>query len=172
MGRATVAERPIAFRCGDKRAQARQVEAEQIAALAAEASACNSSMMTVLSEPNSAGASWMRQHQGDLFRRGEENVGRQIALPGAARSRRVAGARLERDGQPHLRDRLGEVAGNVGGERLQRRDIEGVDRARRGLAAHWGSTRLGRKPAKVLPPPVGAMSSVSRPARASSSKAS
>jgi len=39
-------------------------------------------------------------------------------------------------------------------------------------AAPLSSTRLGKNPAKVLPPPVGAISSTERPARALANSAS
>ena len=69
-----------------------------------------------------------------------------------------------RDRQAHLGDRRVEIALDVDGERLQRRDVERVDAAL-GLrpdcvsAAPARSIRLGRKPASVLPAPVGAISS-------------
>ena len=46
----------------------------------------------------------------------------------AARRRRVAGSGLKLDGQVHLGNRVGEVPRDVDGERLERRDVEGVDR--------------------------------------------
>ena len=60
----------------------------------------------------------------------------------------------------------GEVAPDVGGQRLERRDVEGVEAGRR--ARRRARRGVGRKPASVLPPPVGAMSrSAGSPARAS-----
>ena len=120
------------------------------------------------------GRAFMRQHQRDLLGRGQQNVGRRDALARAARGRRVAGAGLEPDRQLHLRDRHGQVARDVDGERLERRDVERVDGGcSRFRFGGWRarSTRLGRKPASVLPPPVGAISSVSRPVPAWSSSA-
>jgi hypothetical protein len=61
----------------------------------------------------------MGQHQRDLLRRGEHDVGRRDALALAAGGRRVPGARFELDGQPHLRHGFREVAGDIDGERLQ-----------------------------------------------------
>ena len=69
----------------------------------------------------------VRQHERDLLRRGEQDVGRGEALALAAGGRRIAGAGLERDRQPHLRHRLGQIAGDIDGKRLQGRDVEGVD---------------------------------------------
>ena len=67
----------------------------------------------------------------------------------------VAGAALDTDRQPHLADRRHQVALHVDRQRLQRRDVEGVDAApgRMSAAARSASSiRLGRKPARVLPP--------------------
>ena len=75
--------------------------------------------------------------------------------------------------RPDLGDRLLEVAGDIDGQRLQRRDVERVDAAAfrpvGSAGARWSATRLGRKPASVLPAPVGAISRVERPALALSS---
>ena len=153
---------------GRQRAEPRQIERQQIAALA-RGERVQLVEDHIFEGAEQLGGALMRQHQRDLLRRGQQDVGRQHALAGAARGRRVAGARLEPDRQRHLRDRRGEVARDVDGQRLERRDIERVDRGRR--ASRFGgrrarSTRLGRKPASVLPPPVGAISSVSRPGAA------
>ncbi len=50
-------------------------------------------------------------------------------LPRPPRHRRIAGARLGADRQLHLGDRRHEVARDVDGQRLQRRDIESVQAA-------------------------------------------
>ena len=73
--------------------------------------------------------------QRHLLRRRQEDVGRIEFLPLALVDRRVAGPRLKPDGEPHLRDRRLEVAMDVDGERLQRRDVERVrpDQRRAGL---------------------------------------
>ena len=81
----------------------------------------------------------MRQHQRDLLRRGEQNVGGLETLALAARGRRVAGAGLERDRQPHLGNGLSQIAGDIDGKSLQRRDIEGMD----------AGMRLGPAPVKI-----------------------
>ncbi len=47
---------------------------------------------------------------------------------------RVAGARLHLDGKPHLCDRRFQIARDIDGERLQRRDVERVDAAPNGIA--------------------------------------
>ena len=48
------------------------------------------------------------------------------ALPLAAVLRRVAGPRLDPHRQAHLLDRPGQIARDVGGQRLERRDVERV----------------------------------------------
>ena len=79
---------------------------------------------------------------------------------------RVAGAGLHRHRQPHLGDGRFQIARHVHRQRLERRDVERVQarwRATR-LGRPARSIRLGRKPARVLPPPVGATSSTLSPA--------
>ena len=90
------------------------------------------------------------------------------ALALALRGRRVAGARLDADGKPHLGDRDFEIARDVDGQRFQRRDVERVQRARGAAPRSARSTSDGRNPASVLPAPVGAISSAlaARAARA------
>ncbi len=51
---------------------------------------------------------------------------RVLALPDASVRRRVAGARLDRDGQVHLPHRGREIARNIGCQRLERADVERV----------------------------------------------
>ncbi len=68
-----------------------------------------------------------REQHGEAFRRGQQDVRRLLALALAAAGGGVAGAGLDTDGKRHLLDRHGEIAGDVGRERLQRADIEGVD---------------------------------------------
>ena len=170
-------------------------------------SACNSSRMTRLSEPNRYGASADASSSASCSGVVSRMSRRIAALALALRGRRVAGARLDADRQPHLRNRRFEIARDVDGERLERRDVERVQPAVAAhVAAEWrsallllpslgggdgggggagraarperpappsptgggrtalNSTRLGRKPASVLPPPVGAISSTERPA--------
>ena len=164
-GRATVADRPIAVRPGDSvRSRARSSASRSPRLL--EASACSSSRMTMLEAAEQLGRAVMRQHQRDLLRRGEQNVGRQRRAGAARREAGVSPVRVSSViGSPISATGVGQVAGDVDGERLERRDIERVDAARAVLRrrARSRSTRLGRKPASVLPPPVGAISSVSRP---------
>ena len=78
--------------------------------------------------------------QRELLGRREQNVGRRKLLARALVRRRVASARFQRHRQADLRDRLAEIALDIHGERLERRDVEGVDAAPRGprlaLAAH------------------------------------
>ncbi len=77
--------------------------------------------------PEQLGGALVSEHQRDLLGRRQQNVGRQDQLARPARLRRIAGARLQPNGQPHLLDRRGEVPRDVGGERFQRRDIERVN---------------------------------------------
>ena len=51
---------------------------------------------------------------------------RRCTLAGAAVGWRVAGASLDRDRQAHVFDWASEIARDVGGQRLQRADIERV----------------------------------------------
>ena len=134
-----------------------------------DASACSSSRMTYLREPNSSAAPLCDSMSAICSGVVSRMSGGSSALARAARGRRVAGARLEPDGQAHLGDRRGEVARDVDGERLRaaRHRACGGQLRRFGFGAGSArSTRLGRKPASVLPPPVGAISSVSRPCAA------
>ena len=89
--------------------------------------------MTRLSEPNRYGRIGRSQQQRDLLRRGQQNLRRIAALALALRSRRVAGARLDADRQPHFGDRRFQIARDIDGERLERRNVERVQAA---LAAH------------------------------------
>jgi hypothetical protein len=120
------------------------------------------------------------EQQRQRLRRGHQQVGRPLALAQPPALRRVAGPALGAHRQLHLGDRRLEVAADVGGQRLQGRDVERVQ-----LALALGSARSlparrrsvssisdGRKPARVLPPPVGAISSALLPCRASSISAS
>ena len=73
------------------------------------------------------------KQQRQLLRRGQQNLRRIAALALALGGRRVAGARLDADRQPHLGDRRFQVARDIDGQRLERRDVERVQTA---LAAH------------------------------------
>ena len=105
------------------------------------------------------------QQQAQRFGRGQQHLRRPHPLARLAVRRRVAGAGLDPDRQAHLLDRADQVALDVDRERLQRRDVEGVQALRPGCSA--SSQMVGRKPASVLPAPVAATSSALRPARAS-----
>jgi hypothetical protein len=73
-----------------------------------------------------------RQQQGEGFRRGEQQMRRVLALAAAAVRRRVPGAGLDADGQPHLGHRRGQVARDVHRERRERGDVERVQPFARG----------------------------------------
>ncbi|ONF48125.1 hypothetical protein RSM1_14890 [Methylobacterium radiotolerans] len=68
--------------------------------------------------------------QGQLLGRGQKDVRRPADLAGALVGRRVTGAGLDAHRQRHLGDRRVEVAGNVHRQRLQGRDVEGVEARR------------------------------------------
>ena len=82
------------------------------------------------------------EQQRKLLGRGEQDVGRIAPLTLPLRDRRVAGARLEPDRQSHLGDRALEVARDVDRERLEWRDVEGVQAARAADATAGGDEFL------------------------------
>ena len=67
------------------------------------------------------------QQQRELLRRGQQDIRRIAPLPLPPRHRRIAGAGFHLDRQPHLGDRRFEIAGDIDRQRLQRRDIEGME---------------------------------------------
>ena len=119
------------------------------------------------------------QQQRQLLGRGEQDVGRIAALALALRGRRVAGAGLDAVGSPISR------TASPGCARCRRRAPSAAKcRACAGPAPQFlagrnypaglgaplvNSTSVGRNPASVLPPPVGAISSTERPSRARAS---
>ena len=84
------------------------------------------------------------EHQGEGFGGGQQDVRRVDALAGAGGGLGVAGAVLDADGEVHLGEGGGEVAADVGGERLQRRDVEGVQAGGRG-GAELDEARAGSR---------------------------
>ena len=128
------------FRLGHRRRQAdrahfgrqppqpRQAERQQIAALGGD-----ERMQFVEHDALERGEQKRRvvrrQQQRQLFRRGEQNIRRIAPLPLPPRHRRIAGAGLDLDRQPHLGNRRLQIARDVDRERLQRRDVEGVQTA-------------------------------------------
>ena len=62
--------------------------------------------------------------QRDLLGRRQQNVRRVRALTRFARRRRIAATGFSADFQTHLGDRRIEIARNVGGKRLERRNVE------------------------------------------------
>ena len=72
------------------------------------------------------------QQQSERFRRGQQDLRRRGALPGAAIGGGVAGPRLDADGQAHLLHRGGQVARDIHRQRLERRDIQRVQPVLRG----------------------------------------
>ena len=83
------------------------------------------------------------QQQRQRFRRGHQEIGRPLALAQAPALRRVAGAAFGAHRQRHLGDRHLEVAADVGGQRLQGRDVERVQLA---LALLVGQILAGEPP--------------------------
>ena len=70
----------------------------------------------------------VREQQRELLRGRQQDVRRPLDLPGALVRRRIAGAGLDADrAAPISRDRRLEVARDVDRERLQGRDVEGVE---------------------------------------------
>ena len=67
-----------------------------------------------------------RQQHGQALRGGQQQVRRRLALPAALGRRSVAAARGGGDGQRHLGDGARQIARDVGGQRLERADIERV----------------------------------------------
>ena len=166
-------------RFGRKAEKPRQSERKQVAALGE-----NQRMQFVedhaFERAEQIGRIGGRQQQRQLLRRRQQDLGRIAPLPLALGDWRVAGACFDADRQTHLGDGRFEVARDIDGERLQRRDVERVQPAlapqvaaggeeflsrfrRAGSATLLSSTRLGKKPASVLPPPVGAISNTERP---------
>ena len=70
------------------------------------------------------------QQQRQLLRRREQDIGRRQLLALPLVRGRIAGPRLHGDWQADLGDRLAEIALDIYGKRLQRRDIERVDPAK------------------------------------------
>ena len=134
--------KPDHLQPGRERVQPRQPQRQQIAALGR-----HQRMQLVehhaLERAEQKRRVGRRQQQRQLLRRREQDVGRVLALAHALGHGRVAGARLDADRELHLRHRLFQVAGDVDGERLERRDVERVQPAR---AAHLaaGGDELGR----------------------------
>ena len=87
------------------------------------------------------------QQQRHLLRRRQQNLRRIAALALALRARRIAGARLDADRQPHLGNRRFQIARDIDGERLERRNVERVQPALAADAAAGGDKRgrVGRE---------------------------
>ncbi len=97
------------------------------------ASAWTSSMTMARRVANRAARVGQGEHHGEALGRGEQHLRRTLALAAAAVGGRVAGAGLDGDRQAHLGHGREQVAGDVGGERLQRADVERVQAGGRGL---------------------------------------
>ena len=107
------------------------------------ASACTSSITTAASVREHRRRVGQREQQREAFGRGEQQVRRRLALAAAFVAARVAGAGVDAERQRQLVDRPGQVARDVGGQRLQRADIERVQaraRAQRRGRSGWAGT--------------------------------
>ena len=87
------------------------------------------------------------QEQRQLLRRGEQNLRRIAALALALGARRIAGARLDADRQPHLGNRRFQIARDIDGKRLERRNVERVQAAVAADAAAGGDELSYSSPA-------------------------
>lgn len=74
---------------------------------------------------------FVTQQQGEAFGGGQEDMGRVGALAAALGVGGVAGAVLDANGQARALNRAAQVAADVGGQRLERRDVEGVQAGNR-----------------------------------------
>ena len=123
--------------------QPRQAERQQIAALGGD-----DGVRLIDDHPPQAGKQKRRigagQQQGQLFGRGQQDVGRIAALALAFGCRRIAGAGLDADGQAEIGDRAVEVARDIHRQRFQRRNVERVQGAAVGAALQVD--QAGQKP--------------------------
>ena len=101
----------------------RQVERQQIAALGRRQRVqfVEDDRVEIAEQLRGIG---MRQQQRHLLRRRQQHIGRPLALARLAAHRRVAAARLDADRQRHLLHGQQQIAGDIGSQRLERRDIE------------------------------------------------
>jgi hypothetical protein len=70
------------------------------------------------------------EQERERFGRGQQDVRRAGALAGLAVRRGITGAGLDADGQAHFLDRSQEVALDIVGQGLERRDVERVQAIR------------------------------------------
>ncbi len=127
-GSATVAESPMRRACGAW-ALTRLSASDSSTPRFEVTSECSSSRMMHVKIAQHVRRTRIGDQQRNLFRRGDQNVGRLLALALALGMRRVAGARLDRDGQRHLANRRFQIARDIDGQRLERRDIKRVNAA-------------------------------------------
>ncbi len=108
--------------------QPRQAEREQIAALRGHqrVQLVEDHALERAEQIRRVGGGEQQRH---LLRRGQQNLRRIATLALALRGRRVAGAGLDADRQPHLGNRRFQIARDIDGKRLERRDVERVQAA-------------------------------------------
>ncbi len=110
--------------------QARQRQGEQVTALARRKSVdlVDDNTLEVFEQFEAVG---VRQQEGQAFRCRQQHMRRTATLTFLAIGRRVAAAGFDLDGESHLLDRRDEIALNIVGKCLQRRDVEGMQPLRR-----------------------------------------
>jgi hypothetical protein len=110
-----------------------------------------------LERPEEVGRVGGGQDQRELLGRGEQDVRRIAVLALALRGGRVATAGLDADWQSHFGDWPLQVTRDINGERLQRRDVEGVQPAFAPDTSSGGDdlARARRHRAGLLPASVG-----------------
>ena len=85
----------------------------------------------------------LREQDSEAFRRGEQDIRRRVALLTAFFGRRVAGTGFDAYRQSHVLHRQLQVARDVGSQRLQRADIDGVQS--RGFARSCQGDEAGKE---------------------------
>ena len=103
------------------------------------------------------------EHQVERLGGGDQDVGRRFAHRPALGLAGVAGPQADRDLGADPPQRRPQVALDVVGERLQRRDVDDPHARRRAPASRASRSIPQRKPASVLPEPVGAQISALAP---------
>ena len=155
-GSATVADRPMPRISGASRHSRARPKRQQIAALGGDQRMQlveHDALQRAEQERRVVG----RQQQRQLLGRGEQNIRRIAPLPLPPRHRRIAGAGLDLDRQPHLGDRRLQIARDVDRERFQRRDVERVQ------AAGAFDAAAGGDDAFLCAPPLGRASETKAP---------
>ena len=88
---------------------------------------------------------WIGQQQTERFGRGQQHVRWTGALPSLAIGRRVATARFNPQRQAQIRNRRQQVALHIMRQRLERRNVEGVQTIGRGLGVQHRRAEIGER---------------------------